>query len=457
METQTYQPPQKKPKLDEIDDSEKSFHLEQAKLRSRIRIEQGRESLFDLVLQILMIYHREVNFKDTSQQKLPKQIREPYLYIQGQNYSSLENLKASIELHCELETDPKRLEYWKALLKIVKIELQPESNTLFEDEIDSIVEGKNESELQNLKSQVKDTLSKGCSNEEFWKKVLQTIKLCRAKCVLRRHAEEFTSKFENKSELPNQVRLEVSDLTLTKDINEKAFGDGKLSPELQSSDEEDHWSPEQDIHNYSTQRKQTLESLVKEYLESFSNFKEKQLIESTRFSLQEHERISSLGTTKSVEDIMRAELLKQEPLQEEDSEFSEVVDLKPIFQNWQNRFRPRKPKYFNRVKTGYEWTKHNQAHYDHFNPPPKVVQGYKFNVFYPDLIDKTKSPQFYLEPDNNKDTCIIRFHAGPPYEDIAFRVVNREWDFSERNGFKCLFDKGILHLYFNFKRHRYKR
>ena len=22
------------------------------------------------------------------------------------------------------------------------------------------------------------------------------------------------------------------------------------------------------------------------------------------------------------------------------------------------------------------------------NPPPKIVQGYKFNIFYPDLIDK---------------------------------------------------------------------
>jgi Cactus-binding C-terminus of cactin protein len=25
------------------------------------------------------------------------------------------------------------------------------------------------------------------------------------------------------------------------------------------------------------------------------------------------------------------------------------------------------------------------------NPPPKVVQGYKFNIFYPDLIDKVRN------------------------------------------------------------------
>ena len=29
---------------------------------------------------------------------------------------------------------------------------------------------------------------------------------------------------------------------------------------------------------------------------------------------------------------------------------------------------------------GFEWNKYNQTHYDMDNPPPKVVQGYKFNV-----------------------------------------------------------------------------
>ena len=41
---------------------------------------------------------------------------------------------------------------------------------------------------------------------------------------------------------------------------------------------------------------------------------------------------------------------------------------------WHDKFRPRKPKYFNRVHTGYEWNKYNQTHYDHDNPPPKIVQ-----------------------------------------------------------------------------------
>jgi len=51
------------------------------------------------------------------------------------------------------------------------------------------------------------------------------------------------------------------------------------------------------------------------------------------------------------------------------------------------------------VHTGYEWNKYNQTHYDHDNPPPKIVQGYKFNIFYPDLMDKTKAPTYNIEKD----------------------------------------------------------
>ena len=37
------------------------------------------------------------------------------------------------------------------------------------------------------------------------------------------------------------------------------------------------------------------------------------------------------------------------------------------------------------------------------------------------------------------------------------RVVNREWEYSHKRGFKCVFDRGIMHLWFNFKRYRYRR
>lgn len=80
------------------------------------------------------------------------------------------------------------------------------------------------------------------------------------------------------------------------------------------------------------------------------------------------------------------------------------------------KYRPRKPRYFNRVKTGYDWNSYNKTHYDKDNPPPKTVQGYKFTVFYPDLLDKSHTPRYSLHPADTPDFCIIRFHSGPPYE-----------------------------------------
>lgn len=133
------------------------------------------------------------------------------------------------------------------------------------------------------------------------------------------------------------------------------------------------------------------------------------------------------------------------------------VDLGQKTYKWNDKYRPRKPRYFNRVKTGYDWNKYNQTHYDHDNPPPKTVQGYKFDIFYPDLIDKSKTPQYFLERADSNDFCIIRFSAGPPYEDIAFKIINREWNRSRKRGFKSVFERGVLTLHFNFNTHWYRR
>mmetsp|Transcript_25914 Transcript_25914/g.77837 ORF Transcript_25914/g.77837 Transcript_25914/m.77837 type:complete len:495 (-) Transcript_25914:82-1566(-) len=118
----------------------------------------------------------------------------------------------------------------------------------------------------------------------------------------------------------------------------------------------------------------------------------------------------------------------------------------------------RKPRYLNRIKTAYEWNKYNQAHYTPEEPPPKAVQGYKFNLFYPDLVDATKPPIFKLEAfPRSTDFAVLRFKAGPPYADISFKIINQQWESQPKRGFRCVFERGILQLHFNFKRWRYRR
>ncbi|KAJ8883407.1 hypothetical protein PR048_015250 [Dryococelus australis] len=63
-----------------------------------------------------------------------------------------------------------------------------------------------------------------------------------------------------------------------------------------------------------------------------------------------------------------------------------------------------------KVHTGFEWNKYNQTHYDMDNPPPKIVQGYKFNIFYPDLIDKGTTPEYFL------GIGLSLIHEGPVHQ-----------------------------------------
>ncbi|KAK1380195.1 hypothetical protein POM88_026939 [Heracleum sosnowskyi] len=92
-----------------------------------------------------------------------------------------------------------------------------------------------------------------------------------------------------------------------------------------------------------------------------------------------------------------------------------------------------------------------------FGSSDEIVKGYRFSILYPDLID-TEAPTYTTEKDGDSvETLIIRFHAGPPYEDIAFRILNNEWECSAKKGFKCTFERGILHLNINFKQHPYRR
>ena len=136
--------------------------------------------------------------------------------------------------------------------------------------------------------------------------------------------------------------------------------------------------------------------------------------------------------------------------------FNDIVEIKKEYE-WAKDYKPIKPRYANKKIVGFDWNRHNQAHYDNVNLPPKTVNGYRFNIFYPNLVDKTKTPKFYLQRSETPDMCIIRFESGAPYEDVAFKIINREWNTRKKEDFLNVFDKGVLKLYFKFKKFRYKR
>ncbi|XP_023005736.1 cactin isoform X2 [Cucurbita maxima] len=461
---------------------EEEFHFDQSKIRSEIRVRDGRSKPIDIL-------SKQLNGSDD----FDIVINEPYTVFKGLTVKEMEDLRDDIKMHLDLDrATPTHIEYWEALLVVCDWELaearkkdaldrarvrgeEPPAELLAEErglhssietDVRNLLEGKTYGELEALQSQIESQMRSGTAKVvEYWEAVIKRLHIYKAKACLKEihtkklhehlvrleqpfedDEEKVDQEIEMETERSLQVKAEEEELdikaaeTYSPDLLEEEENEeaGSFSPELIHGDEDEQAiDPEED----------------------------RAILERKRIAVLEEQqrRIQEAMATKPAppEDNFELKASKAMGVMEEgDAVFGSgaEVNLDSQVYWWHDKYRPRKPKYFNRVHTGYEWNKYNQTHYDHDNPPPKIVQGYKFNIFYPDLVDKTKAPTYTIEKDgNSSETCIIRFHAGPPYEDIAFRIVNKEWEYSHKKGFKCTFERGILHVYFNFKRYRYRR
>lgn len=458
---------------------EEEFHFDQSKVRSEIRLREGRTKPIDIL-------SKQLNPLDD----FDIEINEPYMVLKGLTVREMEELREDIKMHLDLDrATPTHIEYWEALLVVCDWELaearkkdaldrarvrgeQPPAELLAEErglhssietDVKNLLQGKSYVELEALQSQIESQMRSGTAKVvEYWEAVLKRLHIYKAKAclkeihtkMLRKHLEHLEQPLEGEENLePERSLSPIEEETEHDEKDAEAF-----SPEPMP-DEETH-EVEEEAGSYSPQLlhdNENEEAIDPEEDRAILELKRKAVLEEQQRRIQE----AMASRPAPPEDNLEIKAMKAMGAMEEgDAVFgtSDEINLDSQVYWWHDKYRPRKPKYFNRVHTGYEWNKYNQTHYDHDNPPPKIVQGYKFNIFYPDLVDKIKAPTYTIEKDGDSgETCIIRFHAGPPYEDIAFRIVNKEWEYSHKKGFKCTFERGILHVYFNFKRYRYRR
>lgn len=79
------------------EDQEDKFHLEQAKLRSRIRIQDARAKPIDLLAQYAS------SAQEGAEDLSGVEMHEPYTYLNGLTISDLEDLLEDIKVYIELE------------------------------------------------------------------------------------------------------------------------------------------------------------------------------------------------------------------------------------------------------------------------------------------------------------------------------------------------------------------
>ncbi|KAE9585420.1 hypothetical protein Lal_00017933 [Lupinus albus] len=465
---------------------EEEFHFDQSKVRSEIRLREGRARPIDVLT-------KQLNGSDD----LDIEINEPYLVFKGLTVKEMDELHDDIKMHLDLDrATPTHVEYWEALLVVGDWELaearkkdaldrarvrgeEPPSELLTEErglhssvesDVKDLLQGKTHAELEALRVHIESEMRTGTAKVvEYWEAILKHLHIYKAKAclkeihakMLRKHLHRLERPVEGDNQLENTLAMIPEENEEEKEEDDEddvkvQSADESYSPEpiredQEAEDEAGSFSPEL-FHGDENE-----EAIDPEEDRAILERKRKAVLEEQQKRIQE----AMASKPAPPEDNFEMKALKAMGAMEDgDAVFGSgaEVNLDSQVYWWHDKYRPRKPKYFNRVHTGYEWNKYNQTHYDHDNPPPKIVQGYKFNIFYPDLVDKIKAPNYTIERDSsNGETCIITFHAGPPYEDIAFRIVNKEWEYSHKKGFKCTFERGILHVYFNFKRHRYRR
>ncbi|XP_054888670.1 splicing factor Cactin [Poeciliopsis prolifica] len=499
-------------------EQEDNFHLQQAKLRSKIRIRDGRAKPIDLLAKYI----------SAEDDDLAVEMHEPYTFLNGLTVTDMEDLLEDIKVYMELEQG-KNVDFWRDMTTITEDEIsklrkleasgkgpgdrREGINTAVSTDVQTVFKGKTYSQLQALHLNIEGKIRAGGSNLDigYWESLLQQVRVYMARARLReRHQDVLRQKLfklkqeqgveseplfpiikeeprseedEDGERTQGQTRertAEESGLLASssrrnknRETEEDEEGPGPSTSAAGSQDEEGGEKGDGKDEEGKEEAVLTEEDLIQQsqaeydsgrYSPTLLTLSELPLDTHTitpeedahRLQLARRQLQVTGDASESAEDafVRRA----KEGMGNDEAQFSVEIPVSGKMYLWADKYRPRKPRFFNRVHTGFEWNKYNQTHYDFDNPPPKIVQGYKFNIFYPDLIDKRSTPQYFLEPcPDNKDFGILRFHAGPPYEDIAFKIVNREWEYSHRHGFRCQFANGIFQLWFHFKRYRYRR
>ncbi|KAI6675727.1 hypothetical protein NL676_003633 [Syzygium grande] len=92
---------------------EEEFHFDQSKVRSEIRLREGRAKAIDVL-------SKHLNGSDD----LDIELNEPYMVFKGLTAKEMEELRGDIKMHLDLDTEtPTHVEYWKALLVVCDWEL----------------------------------------------------------------------------------------------------------------------------------------------------------------------------------------------------------------------------------------------------------------------------------------------------------------------------------------------
>uniref|UniRef100_A0A0N5A9G6 Splicing factor Cactin n=1 Tax=Syphacia muris TaxID=451379 RepID=A0A0N5A9G6_9BILA len=527
--------------------TEEMFHLNQAKLRSKIRLREGRGKPIDFLARycvscylsqtffsfshlpfftyfsvLQLKYNAECNSRYIQFDEVAKDAKSsdtggeeydyelPLVYLRNLSAKDYEDLLEDIKVHFvdnlhlrvgSLHTflqvymkidNGKNLSWWSDISTIVNDELRKIIDDVrtcnlrdsihgsVQQDVAKILKGKSLAELSQLGKQIENKIHEGREGTDvaYWESLRIRLQVYMAEGRIReRHNEILSHRLammkEEQESISHRANSDITKKEFESETDKSGIlsqaktNTGRLLDEIDAADEEtkeQRWrfltDEEMEVLTLEMYERGSYSPMYGDEKEAMPGIEILNEAEDERKRMESRlkhvNHMENSNTSYSVSEKEMLAIAKRDMSSDETS-FAVEAPLEAQTFLWSEKYRPRKPRYFNRVHTGFEWNKYNQTHYDMDNPPPKIVQGYRFNIFYPDLLDVTETPSFTVTPCDDPDFAVLRFHSGPPYEDIAFKIVNREWEISHKHGYKCQFANGIFQLWFFFKRYRYRR
>ncbi|CEP08090.1 hypothetical protein [Parasitella parasitica] len=383
---------------------EEEFHLEQAKQRAAIRIRDARAKPIDILAMNLRLANEPEKVDDDV--NLEIDLDEPYTIFENLSLADTDELHKDIQMHLQLEKNPKTLEFWRAmsvvaedcLCKMRENEERLRSGGIaltVNQDIDRVLSGKTVSQLSVLQDQIK---RKFASNEpidvEYWENLLRELVIYKAKARLNdMHQDILAARLEQLRNKQREEALKVQEeLERVLSMQEtEVHGQGVVAGEGIKTEPVDEYLTEAQDESFIkpvNQIKQGSNSLLLEDynramspepmtslsrddreleivdpMQDLAELMDKRRVVLNTVIIPKHPKLEEENTEvieqvrNKDESIASTVLFEQEAakgVDEDEDLFNIEAELGQQTYNWQDKYRPRKPRYFKRVHTGYE-------------------------------------------------------------------------------------------------------
>lgn len=473
---------------------EDQFALKQMKRGAMIRVKEGRAKPIDwLAVNLKMIEADPSVYDEEFDEAQEFEMPVPYEIIEDLPLAEIRELLSDIESYSKIDLKQPNADFWQ-MMRILCLErenkLLPGRGVDHEarviepvsQDIDATLKGANYDALVELEDRIHGMLDEKDSavDVDFWMRLLKEIEIRKAKSKLEEIHKLIISERVKKLKKVQAAEALRAKLQISKMLSKGEQIAAESVPYDPAMDNVPELLPLTSYENAGHKVEQFTQA---DFFKKLN--KNRESVRKLGFvAMKQQDRPAFTTTSYSSKPSMP-------PLEEQSQDLDPAQSLydkemaRAVDENEENFFAEEslpdssspshriKPRYFNRVMLGYDWNKYNKAHFTSENPPPKLVQGYKFNIFYPELANSQKAPSYKIIRDaesknqehrdalaaGEADTCIIKFQAPEPYQDIAFRIVDRQWDNSSHRqaGFKSRFENGVLQLHFRFRKVFYRK